>query len=126
MQKIQIIGRLGKDPETTNSATKFSVAVSEKYKDKETTEWFNCVAFSKLGEVCQTYLKKGSKVYVEGKQSTYKGEKGYFYSLVVNNMEMLDGKPKQEDGPSGTYTAPEPKIEEEPVLGDDPVDYLPF
>jgi single-strand DNA-binding protein len=96
MQRVQIIGRLGNDPENKNGAVKFSVAVSEKYKDKEKTEWFNIVAFAKLGEVCEKYLKKGSKVYCEGRQSTNEHEGKRYTSIILGNMEMLDSKPKDE------------------------------
>lgn len=103
-QKVMIIGRLGRDVEvryTTSgdAVASFSVATSEKYKDKggnpqETTEWFNCTAFKRLGEVCGEYLSKGSLVMLEGKMRTTSYEKDgqtrYSTTLVVREMKMLD------------------------------------
>ena len=105
MKNLQIlIGFLGNDPETHtfdngNSITKFSVATSEKWKDKTTgeqkshTEWHNVVANGKLAEICQKYLKKGSKVYVEGKtrHRSYDqdGIKKYFTEVNAREMTML-------------------------------------
>lgn len=102
MNKLIIIGRLGKDPEVKQAGettiTSFSVAVSEKYKGEESTEWFNCTAFNKLADICGQYLKKGSQVMIEGKLKTdswddkTSGEKKYRTGVIVNNMEMLGSK----------------------------------
>lgn len=82
LNKVQLIGHLGKDPETRFSSNgdpicNFSVATSESWKDKsgerqEKTEWHRIVAFGKLAEICGEYLKKGAQVYVEGKLQTRK------------------------------------------------------
>lgn len=105
-QNFTCIGRLGRDPETNiaaggTSVTKFSVAVSEKYKDKESTLWMRCVVFGKLGEVCQTYLTKGSKVLLSGKltQSEWEkdGVKQVSIEMNVRDMQMLDSKPKSDE-----------------------------
>jgi len=91
LNRVQLIGRLGKDPEgrytpTGKQVTTFSLAVSNRWKSKgetkEYTEWINVEAWGRLGEVCQEYLKKGSLVYIEGRLKTDryedKGEQRYF------------------------------------------------
>jgi single-strand DNA-binding protein len=107
INKVLIIGNLGRSPETAylqngTAVTKFSVATSESWKDKETgekqsrAEWHKIVTFNKLAEICATYLKKGSKVYIEGKLRTNKWEKDgqphYTTEIVADNMQMLDSK----------------------------------
>lgn len=107
MNKIQIIGRLGKDPELKYTATgtpvaNFSVATSEKWKDKngqvnERTEWHRCVVWGKLGELCNQYLAKGRQVYIEGKMQTRdwednNGVKRYVTEVVVTNVEFLGSR----------------------------------
>lgn len=106
LNKVMLIGHLGKDPELsyTPSGTavcKFSIATDESYKGDDgnvvpRTEWHNITAWRKLGEICAQYLKKGSKVYLEGKIQTdsYEkdGKKNYFTKIVINEMVMLDSK----------------------------------
>src|SRR5438445_7089451 len=80
LNKATLIGNLGKDPEVSYTASgvavaKFSIATNERWKDaegnvQERTEWHNIVAWRKLAEICGQYLKKGSKVYLEGKLQT--------------------------------------------------------
>ena len=109
LNRVQLIGRLGKDPEsrytpTGKQVTTFSLAVSNRWKSqgetKEYTEWINLEAWGRLGEVCQEYLKKGSLVYIEGRLKTDryedKGENKYFTKVVVLMMQMLDKKPAEE------------------------------
>lgn len=106
MNKALLLGRLGKDPETKeingNQVTKFSLATTEKVKDKsgetkELTEWHNIVIWGKLADVAQKYLTKGSQVLVEGKMS-YKswedkdGNKKYMTEINCTNFQMLGGK----------------------------------
>jgi single-strand DNA-binding protein len=103
------IGNLGKDPEMRfmpngNAVCNFSVAISERYKDKisgemkEITEWVNIVMFGKLAEIAGEYLAKGSKVYVEGKLKTEKytdkatGADRYTTKVVAEKMDMLSSK----------------------------------
>lgn len=103
------IGNLGKDPEMRfmpngNAVCNFSIAISERYKDKtsgemkEITEWVNIVMFGKLAEIAGEYLTKGSKVYVEGKLKTEKytdkttGQDRYTTKVVAEKMDMLSGK----------------------------------
>jgi len=106
LNKVLLIGHLGKDPELSYTPSgvavcKFSVATNESYKGDdgnwvEKTEWHNITAWRKLGEICSQYLKKGSKVYLEGKIQTdsYEkdGKKNYFTKIVLNEMVMLDPK----------------------------------
>lgn len=111
LNRVQLIGRLGKDPETRFTPTgkkvaHFSLAVSNRWKTKEGeakeyTEWFNIEAWGRLGEVCQQYLHKGSLVYVEGRLKTDRyedkdGETKYFTKVVALTMQMLDKKPEEE------------------------------
>ena len=110
LNRVQLIGYLGKDPETrfTPSGKKvahFSLAVTQRWKSggesKEATEWFNVEAWNKLGEVAQQYLKKGSLVYIEGRLKTDKyedkgGETKYFTKVVALTLQFLDKKPADE------------------------------
>jgi single-strand DNA-binding protein len=90
------------------AVTNFSIAISEKYKDKtgeakEVTEWVNVAYFGKLAEVAGEYLKKGSKVYVEGKMKTEKYSKDgvdrYTTKIIGEKMEMLSNKGETADAP---------------------------
>jgi len=111
VNKVIIVGNLGKDPETKympsgDAATNFTVATTESWKDKatnekkEATEWHRISAFGKLAEICGEYLKKGSQVYIEGKIKTRKwqdkeGVDRYTTEIVADRMQMLGGKPQQ-------------------------------
>jgi single-strand DNA-binding protein len=106
LNRVQLIGRLGKDPEgkftpTGKQVTHFSVAVSEHWKNrdgenKEYTEWINVEAWGRLGEVCSQYLRKGSLVYIEGRLKTDRyedeGETRYFTKVVAQMVQFLDGR----------------------------------
>ena len=109
LNRVQLIGRLGKDPEgrftpTGKQVTSFSVAISNRWKSggetKEYTEWVNIEAWGRLGEVCQEYLHKGSLVYIEGRLKTEryedKGETKYFTKVVALSLQFLDKKPADE------------------------------
>ena len=110
LNRVQLIGYLGKDPEskftpTGRKVTQFSVAISNRWRNKEGepkefTEWVNIEAWGRLGEVCNEYLKKGSLVFVEGRLKTDKfedkGENRYFTKVVALAMQMLDRKPSEE------------------------------
>ncbi|MDN7129456.1 single-stranded DNA-binding protein [Pseudidiomarina terrestris] len=109
INKVILIGNLGADPEiryTQNNTAiaNLSIATSESWKDKQTgepreqTEWHKCVAYRRLAEIAGEYLKKGSKVYVEGRLQTRKwqgqdGVERYTTEIVINEMQMLDGRP---------------------------------
>lgn len=106
INKAILVGNLGKDPETRYSGdgkavTNFSVATSESWKGKdgsqqEKTEWHNCVCFGRLAEIAGEYLRKGSKVYIEGKIQTdsYEkdGQKRYSTKINVRELQMLDSR----------------------------------
>jgi len=110
LNRVQLIGNLGKDPETrfTPSGKKvcnFSLAVNRRFKSsegeiKESTDWFNVEAWGRLGEFCQEYLSKGRLVYVEGRLQTDRYEQGgeirYFTKVVISNMQILDRKHEEE------------------------------
>jgi single-strand DNA-binding protein len=110
LNRVQLIGRLGKDPESKFTPTgkkvcHFSLAVSNRWKDKsgetkEVTEWVNIEVWGRLGEVCQEYLKKGSLVFVEGRLKTDKyesnGETKYFTKVVAQTLQFLDKREKEE------------------------------
>jgi single-strand DNA-binding protein len=110
LNRVQLIGRLGKDPETKftptgKKVTQFSLAVGNRWKDKngetkESTEWVNIEAWGRLGEVCQEYLKKGSLIFLEGRLKTDKyedkGETRYFTKVVAQSLEFLDKRPAEE------------------------------
>jgi len=108
VNKVILIGNLGKDPEVRYSpnggaVTTITLATSESWKDKNTgeqvdkTEWHRVVFFRRLAEVAGEYLKKGSKVFIEGKLQTRKwqdqnGQDRYTTEIVANEMQMLDSK----------------------------------
>lgn len=110
LNKVQLIGYLGRDPETRFTPTgrkvcKFSMAVTRHWRagddgeQKEATDWFNVEAWERLGEVCQQYLVKGKLVYLEGRLQTdkyeHEGETRYFTQVVASAMQMLDRKPEE-------------------------------
>ena len=125
LNRVQLIGRLGKDPEgkftpTGKKVVHFSVAISNRWKSKEGeakeyTEWVNIEAWGRLGEVCQEYLKKGSLVFLEGRLKTDKyedkGETKYFSKVVALAMQMLDRKPNDEPMPTVEEDAAEYEVE---------------
>ena len=106
MNKAMVIGNLGNDPEiryTQKGAAvaTFSLATTEKWKDadgvqQEHTDWHRIVAWKGLAEICGDHLKKGSKVYIEGKMQTRKWEENgnirYTTEIIAKSMEMLGGK----------------------------------
>jgi single-strand DNA-binding protein len=108
INKVILIGNLGKDPETRympsgGAVTNATIATSETWKDKNTgdqqerTEWHRVVFFNRLGEIAGEYLKKGSKVYVEGSLRTRKwqgqdGQDRYTTEIVASEMQMLDNR----------------------------------
>lgn len=110
LNRVQLIGNLGKDPEsrftpTGKKVTHFSIAISNRWRGKdgdakEYTEWVNIEAWGRLGEVCAEYLRKGSLVFVEGRLKTDKyedkGENRYYTKVVALSMQMLDRKPAEE------------------------------
>ncbi len=128
INKVILIGNLGKDPEVRYSpnggaVTTITLATSESWKDKNTgeqvdkTEWHRVVFFRRLAEIAGEYLKKGSKVYIEGKLQTRKwqdqnGQDRYTTEVVANEMQMLDSK----GGGSANFNqAAAPQMQQQPV-----------
>lgn len=135
LNRISIIGNLGRDPEVRMTASNtavatFSVAVNERRRDadgntQEKTLWFRVSAFGRLAEVCSQYLVKGSSVYVEGRLDPQEwtdaaGSNRMTLGLVANEVRMLDGRDAtpQDDAPTARTTVPS----REPVAVGD----LPF
>lgn len=136
LNKIMLIGNLGRDPEMNYTpsrvaVTKFSLAVSRVTKtstgEKQTeTEWFNIIAWRQLAETCSTYLHKGSKVYIEGRltQRKYTDREGVQRSAIevtAGEMEMLT--PKSAQGGAGSDFPVGGETDDDP-LGD--IDEHPF
>ena len=110
VNKVILVGTLGANPESRTfpnggSVCQFSIATSEKWQNKQTgdwieqTEWHRIVANNRLGEIAQQYLKKGSKVYIEGKLKTRQwtdqnGIERYTTEVHAETMQMLDSAPQ--------------------------------
>ena len=131
VNKVMLIGNLGKDPEVRHldngvAVANFSLATTENYKNKEgervsQTEWHNIVLWRGLAEVAEKYLKKGASVYIEGKIKNRKwedkeGNTRYNTEILADNMTMLGGKQLQEN------VAPTPPTD----TSTDKADDLPF
>src|SRR6187399_2347753 len=116
INKVILVGNLGKDPEIRHlennvSVATFTLATSETYKDKagqrvEKTEWHNIVMWRGLAEVAEKYLKKGNPVFIEGKLQTrswddQNGQKKYMTEIVADNMTMLGGRKSEGGGDFG-------------------------
>ncbi|MCK5823006.1 MAG: single-stranded DNA-binding protein [Bacteroidales bacterium] len=120
VNKVILLGNVGKDPEVRHlesgvSVAKFTLATSEKYTNKsgekvETTEWHNIVVWRKLAEIVEKYIKKGSQIYLEGKITTRSyekdNEKKYFTEIVANNLQMLGSKKESNNSASAPAPAP--------------------
>ncbi len=142
LNKIMLIGNLGRDPEmrftqSGQEQVKFTIACSRSWKTpegdtREETDWFNITAFGNLGKICNEYLHKGSKVYIEGRVSIRQyddpqtGQKKTFVDVVATDMMMLDSRQSSDGGgysnPRGSgserggtspQSAPPPDYEEE-------------
>lgn len=128
LNKVMLIGRCAQDPEvrTTPSGapvTSFSLATGFVWTDQqgqkqERTEWHNIVAWRKLAEICGQYLRKGSKIYIEGRLETrswddQSGVKKYKTEVIADNMIMLDRKPdgagSSASSSAGSYREQQPK-----------------
>ena len=109
LNRVQLIGYLGKEPESRftpngKKVAHFSLGITQRWKSgnetKEYTEWVNVEAWGRLGEIAQQYLKKGSLVYIEGRLKTdkyeEKGETKYFSKVIALMMQFLNKKPADE------------------------------
>ena len=118
VNKVILLGNVGKEPEfkvlpSGQGVANFSIATSERYKDKggewqDRTEWHNLVAYAKLAEIVRDYVKKGSKLYVEGRITTRSwddkesGKKVYRTEIVIGDLSLLSGRGEGEGG-GGSY-----------------------
>jgi single-strand DNA-binding protein len=112
VNKVILLGNVGNDPETRytqtgNAVTNLSLATSETWKDKltgqkqEKTEWHKVIFFNQLAEICSKYVKKGSKLYIEGQIKTKKwqdkqGNDRYTTEIIAKEMQMLDSRQQSE------------------------------
>ncbi|MCR5887696.1 single-stranded DNA-binding protein [Hymenobacter sp. J193] len=139
INKVILIGNLGKDPEVRHleggaSVAHFTLATNDHYKDKqgnrvERTEWHNITAWRGLAEMAEKYLKKGHQVYIEGKLRTRQyqdkdNQTRYITEIVADEITMLGGRPSGSDGPA----APEQAAAAAPVTfrQEPELDQLPF
>lgn len=136
LNKVMIIGRLGKDPEMRytpggSPVTTFSVAAGRQWKDgngemHEETEWFNVVTWNKLAEICNEHLHKASRVYIEGRLQTRQwqdqdGISHYRTEVIASDMIMLDGRSGREHGHYDDHHS-EPRPPRGPSGGREPLD----
>ena len=147
INKVILIGNLGADPEIRQTTSRTTVcnlrlATSEQWRDKQTgenrenTEWHRVVLFNRLGEIAGEYLRKGSKVYIEGRLQTRKwqgqdGQDRYTTEIVANEMQMLDGRsgsaPMDDAGYGGRQQQPRQQSRQAPPPADDDLaDDIPF
>ncbi len=145
VNKVILLGRLGKDPEmryapSGTAIAKFSIATNSSQKNQsgewvETTEWHNLVAFGKTAELAGEYLKKGKQVFVEGRLSTsswedQQGQKKYKTEIIVSELQFIGGKGDEGNGyqaPARQQSAPAAKpAEPEPAADTENDDDLPF
>jgi len=129
LNKVLIIGNLGSDPEikytsSGSAVANLSIATSERWKDrntgeqKEQVEWHRVVLFSRLAEIAEQYLKKGSKVFVEGKLQTRdwedaEGKKRYTTEVIAREMTMLDSRSGSDNAPQPQSSGTEDNFEED-------------
>ena len=124
VNKVILVGNLGNDPEVRympngNAVANVSLATSETWKDKSTgeqqekTEWHRVVFFNRLAEIVEQYVKKGTKLYVEGRLQTRSweqdGVKRYSTEVVANEMQMLDSRG---GGGGGGFGGNEPPMDD--------------
>jgi single-strand DNA-binding protein len=147
VNKVILVGNLGKDPEVRympngNAVANITLATTESWKDKssgeqqEKTEWHRIVMFRRLGEIAGEYLKKGSQVYIEGKLQTRKwqdnsGNDRYTTEIVANEMQMLGGRGgggsagfSQDAAPA--QSAPQTQTQPQPAAAGEFDDDIPF
>jgi len=139
LNKVMLIGNLGKDPEVRYTAAgtavaSFSLATSEKFKNKngeweEKTEWHNVTLWARLAEIAGEYLAKGKTVYIEGRLQTRKwqdrdGKDRYTTEIVGEKMQMLSGKGEGGGRPAGGRSESQESGYEEPAFNPD--DDIPF
>jgi single-strand DNA-binding protein len=146
LNKVMLIGRLGADPEmrytpSGSPVTTFRVAASRQWRDsggetREETEWFSVVAWNKLAEICNQYLTRGTRVYLEGRLQTrswddqQSGQARYRTEVIASDMIILDGRegrPLRDDGQLPPRETPRPASGRErpapPDIGDEDIPF---
>ena len=139
INKVIIVGNVGQDPEVRympsgGAVTNISIATSESWKDKqsgeqtERTEWHRVVFFNRLGEIAGEYLKRGTKVYVEGSLRTRKwqdkdGNDRYTTEIVANEMQMLDRKGEVDSSFDAPSSIKQPAPEVAATVEDDDIPF---
>ena len=147
INKVILIGNLGKDPEVRftpggQAVANFNIATSESWTDKNTgqkqerTEWHRIVVWGKLAELCGEYLKKGRQCYVEGRLQTREwvnkeGQKQYTTEVVANQVTFLGGRPEGAGAPAGgggnrgrdDFGGPPPQDDPGPMPGGDDIPF---
>ena len=147
VNKVILIGNLGRDPEvryTPNglAVANITIATSEAWKDKqsgetqERTEWHRIVMYSRLAEICGEYLRKGSKIFIEGRLQTRKwqdkntGQDRYTTEIIADSLQMLDSKgtgvSSIDNAPGGSEKSHDAVPVGEPMGGDNFDDDIPF
>ena len=141
INKVIIIGNVGQDPETKympsgGAVTNLSIATSESWKDKQTgqpqerTEWHRVILFNRLAEIASEYVRKGSKVYVEGalrtRQWDQDGVKRYSTEIVAAQMQMLDSKPQGQQAPQRQQHQQQAQQQQAPQNQGDEFEDIPF
>jgi single-strand DNA-binding protein len=122
-QRLIVVGHVGRDPERTDTGTmtiaRFSVAVSERRKDAEHTEWFRCTAFGRTAEIACEYVTKGALVGVEGRLRTREydkdGERKFATDLLVDNLRLLGKRQQSEPGDAPARPAQRQQPQRQPA-----------
>ena len=124
LNKVMLIGNLGRDPEIRytqagSAVANFSLATTDRWTDRqgqrqERTEWHDIVAFDRLADLAQNYLKKGKSVFIEGRLQTRswedpQGQKRYRTEVVANGMQFLDARPQGEGGGQNSSEQQQPR-----------------
>lgn len=137
LNKIQLIGRVGKDPEVrtldSGKVASFSLATTEKFKDKESTEWHSITCFGNTATVAEAHVHKGDLLYIEGRINTREwtdkdGNKRHTTQVIANTLGFLSPK-KEAEPPAGIYEKTgklDKPIDKEQIQDDTPGYDLPF
>ncbi len=139
VNKVILVGNIGKDPDVKYTPSglpvaKFSMATNERYKDKsgnwqDRTEWHNLIAWQRLAEIVGEYVKKGSKVYIEGRLQTsnwedkQSGEKKYRTEIVVNDLVLLDRANGNGHSQGTAHNSPQEEEPSESAITDEDIPF---
>lgn len=136
VNKVILVGNVGGDPQVRtvgdNKVANFTLATTERFKDKEETEWHNVAVWGKQAEIVERYVKKGSQIYIEGRIKTEKytdkeGNDRYMVRIISSALQLLGKKENDAPAPAPAPAAPaRPRTTPLPVAGDPEGDDLPF